>query len=374
MNVFSFRRFAALLRKEWLQMLRDPITLRFIIALPMMQLFLFGYAINSNPKNLPTGLLSVEHSKYERTLIAALRNTGYYDVSVLSSEAEAERGLAQGEFLFVINIPPNFDRSVDRGEAPSVLIDADASDPTAIINATAALAALSAALNRDLPPVRQKEPAPEPFQFVVHARYNPEQLTVLNIVPGLICIVLIFSTVFVTALSITRERERGTMENLLAMPVRPIEVMLAKIVPYVFVGYVQVVLILLISAFVFEMPVRGSIILLLVSLGLFIAGNLALGITFSTVSENQMQAIQFAQFTLLPSIFLSGFMFPFKGMPVWAQWAGEVFPTTHAIRIVRGLLLKGNRLPEILPELWPIALFTLVVVMVAIRFYRETLD
>ncbi|HWX14603.1 MAG TPA: ABC transporter permease [Methylocella sp.] len=374
MNVFSFRRFAALLRKEWLQMLRDPITLRFIIALPMMQLFLFGYAINSNPKNLPTGLLSVEHSKYERTLIAALRNTGYYDVSVLSSEAEAERGLAQGEFLFVINIPPNFDRSVDRGEAPSVLIDADASDPTAIINATAALAALSAALNRDLPPVRQKEPAPEPFQFVVHARYNPEQLTVLNIVPGLICIVLIFSTVFVTALSITRERERGTMENLLAMPVRPIEVMLAKIVPYVFVGYVQVVLILLISAFVFEMPVRGSIILLLVSLGLFIAGNLALGITFSTVSENQMQAIQFAQFTLLPSIFLSGFMFPFKGMPVWAQWAGEVFPTTHAIRIVRGLLLKGNRLPEILPELWPIAFFTLVVVMVAIRFYRETLD
>jgi ABC-2 type transport system permease protein len=374
MNMFSFRRFAALLRKEWLQMLRDPITLRFIIALPMMQLFLFGYAINSNPKNLPTGLLSVEHSKYERTLIAALRNTGYYDVSVLSSEAEAERGLAQGEFLFVINIPPNFDRSVDRGEAPSVLIDADASDPTAIINATAALAALSAALKRDLPPVRQKEPAPEPFQFVVHARYNPEQLTVLNIVPGLICIVLIFSTVFVTALSITRERERGTMENLLAMPVRPIEVMLAKIVPYVFVGYVQVVLILLISAFVFEMPVRGSIILLLVSLGLFIAGNLALGITFSTVSENQMQAIQFAQFTLLPSIFLSGFMFPFKGMPVWAQWAGEVFPTTHAIRIVRGLLLKGNRLPELLPELWPIALFTLVVVMVAIRFYRETLD
>ena len=374
MNVFSFRRFAALLRKEWLQMLRDPITLRFIIALPMMQLFLFGYAINSNPKNLPTGLLSVEHSKYERTLIAALRNTGYYDVSVLFSEAEAERGLAQGEFLFVINIPPNFDRSVDRGEAPSVLIDADTSDPTAIINATAALAALSAALKRDLPPVRQKEPAPEPFQFVVHARYNPEQLTVLNIVPGLICIVLIFSTVFVTALSITRERERGTMENLLAMPVRPIEVMLAKIVPYVFVGYVQVVLILLISAFVFEMPVRGSIILLLVSLGLFIAGNLALGITFSTVSENQMQAIQFAQFTLLPSIFLSGFMFPFKGMPVWAQWAGEVFPTTQSIRIVRGLLLKGNRLPEILPELWPIALFTLVVVMVAIRFYRETLD
>ncbi len=374
MSAFSFKRFVALLRKEWLQMTRDPITLRFIIALPMMQLFLFGYAINTNPKNLPAGLLSVEHSKYERTIIAALRNTGYYNISLLSSEAEAERALAQGELLFVINIPPNFDRSIDRGETPSVLVDADATDPTAIGYATAALPALAAVLNRDLPPVSQTEPLPPPFQFVVHARYNPEQLTVLNIVPGLICIVLIFSTVFVTALSITRERERGTMENLLAMPVRPIEVMLAKIVPYIFVGYVQVALILIVSILFFQLPVRGSVPLLLVALGLFIVGNLALGITFSTLSTNQMQAIQFAQFTLLPSIFLSGFMFPFKGMPIWAQWVGEVFPTTHAIRIVRGLLLKGNHLPDILPEVWPIALFTLAVVVIAIWCYRETLD
>ena len=374
MSAFSFKRFVALLRKEWLQMTRDPITLRFIIALPMMQLFLFGYAINTNPKNLPAGLLSVEHSKYERTIIAALRNTGYYNISLLSSEAEAERALAQGELLFVINIPPNFDRSIDRGETPSVLVDADATDPTAIGYATAALPALAAVLNRDLPPVSQTEPLPPPFQFVVHARYNPEQLTVLNIVPGLICIVLIFSTVFVTALSITRERERGTMENLLAMPVRPIEVMLAKIVPYIFVGYVQVALILIVSILFFQLPIRGSVPLLLVALGLFIVGNLALGITFSTLSTNQMQAIQFAQFTLLPSIFLSGFMFPFKGMPIWAQWVGEVFPTTHAIRIVRGLLLKGNHLPDILPEVWPIALFTLAVVVIAVWCYRETLD
>jgi ABC-2 type transport system permease protein len=339
-----------------------------------MQLFLFGYAINSNPKNLPAGLLSVEHSKYERSLIAALHNTGYYDVRVLSSEAEAERGLARGELLFVVNIPPDFDRAVDRGDTPSVLIDADASDPTAIINATAALPALAVALNRDLPPVRQTQSPPEPFQFVIHARYNPEQLTVLNIVPGLICIVLIFSTVFITALSITRERERGTMENLLAMPVRPIEVMLAKIVPYVFVGYIQVVLILTVSTLFFQLPIRGSVALLLVALGLFIASNLALGITYSTVAANQMQAIQFALFTLLPSLLLSGFMFPFKGMPVWAQWAGEIIPATHAMRIVRGLLLKGNRLPEILPELWPIALFAVAAITMAVWFYRETLD
>jgi ABC-2 type transport system permease protein len=371
---FSLKRFAALLRKEWLQVVRDPITLRFIIALPMMQLFLFGYAINTDPKNLPAGLLSVEHSKYERTILGALRDTGYYNISILSSEAEAERGLAQGKLLFVINIPPNFDRSVDRGETPSILVDADASDPTAIANATAALPALTTILNRDLPPVHQTEASPRPFQFVVHARYNPEQLTVLNIVPGLICVVLMISTLFVTSLSITRERERGTMENLLAMPVRPIEVMLAKIAPYVVVGYVQVALILIVSVVFFQLPIRGSILLLLVALGLFIAGNLALGITYSTIAANQMQAIQFAQFTLLPSIFLSGFMFPFKGMPIWAQWAGEVLPATHTIRIVRGLLLKGNHMPEIVPEVWPIAIFTLAVVVIAVWFYRETLD
>jgi len=371
---FSFKRLWALLRKEWIQVRRDAMTLRMIIALPIMQLFLFGYAINTNPQHLPSGLLSATHSKYERTLVAALRHTGYYDIRPMSSEAEAERALAQGEVLFVIEIPAEFDRAVDRGEKPSILVDADATDPSAIGNATAALAALSTALERDLPPLLQATPAAPPFQFVVHARYNPEQLTVLNVVPGLTCVVLMMSTLFITTLSITRERERGTMENLLAMPVRPIEVMLAKIVPYVFIGYIQVLLILIVSAFVFQLPIRGSIPLLLMALGLFIASNLALGIAFSTVAANQMQATQLAQFTLLPSFMLSGFMFPFRGMPAWAQWTGEIFPTTHAMRIVRGMLLKGNDLTAILPELWPIIGFTLAVVTVAVWFYRETLD
>ena len=374
MNQFSWARFLAVLHKEWIQIRRDPMTLRLIIALPVMQLFLFGYAINTDPKHLPTGLLSSEHSQYVRTIVAALRNTGYYDIRLFASEDEAERALAEGEVLFVINIPPNFERSVDRGETPAVLVDADATDPSAIGNATAALASLTGALNRDLPPKLQSEPAKPPFQFVVHARYNPEQLTVLNIVPGLVCVVLIFSTLLITTLSITRERERGTMENLLAMPVRPIEVMVAKIVPYIAIGYVQVVLIMAISAAVFDLPVRGSLFLLLLALGLFIASNLALGFTFSTIATSQMQAMQMAQFTLLPSILLSGFMFPFYGMPAWAQWAGEIFPTTHALRVVRGILLKGNGATEILPELWPIAAFTLVVGAIAIWSYRETLD
>jgi ABC transporter DrrB family efflux protein len=374
MTGVSFKRFLAVLRKEFIQIRRDPLTLRMIIALPVLQLFLFGYAINADPKHLPTGLLSADHSKYERTLIAALRNTGYYDIRPLASEAEAERGLADGELLFVVNIPPNFDRSVDRGEKPAVLMDADATDPSTIGNAAAALASVTVALDRDLPREVQSRPANLPFQFELHARYNPEQLTVLNIVPGLICIVLTISTLFVTTLSITRERESGTMENLLAMPVRPIEVMLAKVVPYIAVGYVQVILIVAIAAAVFGLPIRGSLPLLTAALGVFIASNLALGITFSTVARNQMQAIQMAQFTLLPSFLLSGFMFPFKGMPVWAQWAGEVFPVTHALRIVRGVLLKGNGFAEIVPELWPIAVFTLVVAVIATWSYRETID
>jgi ABC-type multidrug transport system permease subunit len=374
MNGFSFRRLSALLRKEWIQVRRDPFTLRLIIALPIMQLLLFGYAINTNPKHLATGLLAAEHSKYERTIVAALQNTGYYDIRTLSSEAAAEKALAEGNLLFVVNFPPNFDRSVDRGEAPSVLIDADATDPSAIGNATAALSGIADALSRDLPPNLQSQPTQPPFQFVIHARYNPEQLTVLNIVPGLICMVLIMSTLLVTTLAVTRERERGTLENLMAMPVRPIEIMLAKMAPYILIGYIQVLLILGISALVFQLPIRGSIPLLLLALGLFIASNLGLGLTFSTIATNQMQAIQMAQFTLLPSFLLSGFFFPFSGMPIWAQWIGELMPMTHAIRIIRGMLLKGNGVGEIAPELWPMALFTLIVMGVAAWFYRETLD
>jgi ABC-2 type transport system permease protein len=374
MTGFSFRRLLSLLRKEWIEVRRDAMTLRILIAIPIMQLFLFGYAINTDPKNLPTGLLSTDHSKYERTIIAEMKNSGYYNVIPLASEAEAEAGLAGGDLLFVIDIPPGFDRSVDRGESPTVLVDADATDPSAIGNATAALASLGADLQRDLPAIRQSAPQTPPFQFAIHARYNPEQLTVLNIVPGLICMILTFSTLFVTTLSITKEREHGTMENLLAMPVRPLEVMIAKITPYLIIGYIQLALILVASVLFFQLPVRGSIPLLLVALGLFMGCNLALGVTFSTISTNQMQATQLAQFWLLPSFLLSGFMFPFLGMPQWAQWVGEILPATHAMRIVRGILLKGNAWSEVAPDLWPIALFMLAVIAIAVWFYRETLD
>ena len=316
MNRFSFARLFAMLIKESLQMRRDRATVGLTVMLPLVQLFLFGYAINANPRHLPTGLLAAEHSTYERTLAAALQNTGYFDIRPMASEDEAEQALARGDVMFVLNIPPDFSRRVDRGEQPQVLMDADATDPTAIANATAAVVALNATvLNRDLPADMQVNPSQPPFQIVLHARYNPEQLTALNIVPGLIGLILTVSTLVMTTLAITRERESGTMENLLAMPVRPVEVMLGKIIPYVGLAYVQIALILLVSVTVFAVPVRGSIPLLLFALGVFIACNLAMGFAFSTMAKTQMQAQQLAQFGLLPSIMLSGFMFPFQGMP-----------------------------------------------------------
>jgi ABC-2 type transport system permease protein len=343
--------------------------------LPLIQLFLFGYAINANPRHLPTGLITAEHSTYERTLVAALQNTRYFDVKPFATEAAAEEALRRGDVMFVLNIPPDFSRRIDRGEQPQVLMDADATDPTAIANATAAVVALNATvLNRDLPVAMRVQPAQPPFQIVLHARYNPEQITALNIVPGLIGLILTVSTLVTTTLAITREREMGTMENLLAMPVRPVEVMLGKIIPYIGLAYVQTALILVVSVAVFDVPVRGSIPLLLLALGVFIACNLAMGFTFSTLAQTQMQAQQLSQFGLLPSIMLSGFMFPFQGMPTWARWVGEAVPLTHTLRICRGMLLKGNGLTDIWPDLWPMLVFALVVGAIAVSLYRETLD
>jgi ABC-2 type transport system permease protein len=307
--------------------------------------------------------------------VAALQNTEYFDIHPFATEDAAEQALARGDVLFVLNIPPDFSRRIDRGEQPQVLMDADATDPTAIANATAAVVALNATvLNRDLPVAMRVQPSQPPFQIVLHARYNPEQITALNIVPGLIGLILTVSTLVMTSLAITRERESGTMENLLAMPVRPIEVMLGKIIPYVGLAYVQTALILTVSVLVFHVPVRGSIPLLLFALGVFIACNLAMGFTFSTMARTQMQAQQLAQFGLLPSIMLSGFMFPFQGMPTWARTIGEAVPLTHTLRICRGVLLKGNGLSQIWPDLWPMMLFAVVVGAIAVSMYRETLD
>jgi ABC-2 type transport system permease protein len=374
---FSWRRFVAVLRKEFVQMRRDRLTFAMIAGIPILQLVLFGYAINTDPKRLPTAVVSADESVFSRSLVWGLQNTGYFQVSRrLASEAEADRLLELGIVQFVVHIPVDFSRKLIRGERPALLVEADATDPAATSNAVNALIALSeTVLERDLTGSLQAlKNAPPPFELRVQRRYNPEGITQYNIVPGLMGVILTMTMVMMTALAVTRERERGTMENLLATPVRPSEVMAGKIVPYIIVGYLQVTLILIAAKLLFAVPMLGSLALLSACLIVFIAANLSVGFTFSTLAKNQLQAMQMTFFFFLPSLLLSGFMFPFRGMPVWAQALGEVFPLTHFLRIVRGILLKGNSVAEILPELWPIALFLLLAAAVALKRYRETLD
>jgi len=374
---FNFRRFCAMVVKEFIQMRRDRMTFGMMIGVPMLQLMLFGYAINSNPKHLPTAVYSQDNGVFARTIIWGMRNSSYFDiVSEPKNEKEIQTLLAENKVQFVVQIPVDFSRNVLRGEKPDLLLEADATDPTAVGYAIASMNQLTPViLNRDLTgPLTKLRGGSAPFNLVVQQHYNPENITQYNIVPGLMGVMLTMTMVMITALAITRERERSTMENLLSTPVRPAEVIIGKMIPYIMVGYVQVTLILLAAKFLFDVPIIGSVPLLIVLTLLFILAHLAVGITFSTVAKNQLQAMQMAMFFFLPSLLLSGYMFPFRGMPGWAQAIGECLPLTHFLRIVRGILLKGNGLAEIAPDLWPIALFLVVMVTIGIKRYRQTLD
>ncbi len=373
----SLPRFWAIVMKEFIQMRRDRVTFAMMIGIPLMQLLLFGFAINSDPKHLPTAIRAADQGPFARTLVAALRTSGYFAlVREAATEAEADHLLKLGEVQFVINIPQDFSRRLLRGESPTLLIEADATDPAATGPAISAVRAIAdSVLNRDLTgPLARLRARAGPINFAIHAHYNPENITQYNIVPGLMGVVLTMTMVIITALAITRERERGTMENLLATPVRPVEVMVGKILPYIAVGYIQVTLIVLAARLIFGVPMIGSLALLYGVALFFIAANLAVGITFSTLAKNQLQAVQMAVFFFLPSILLTGFMFPFRGMPEWAQWVGTCLPNTHFLRIVRGILLKGNGLAEIAPEIWPLLLFLAVAMTIGVKRYRQTLD
>lgn len=374
---FSFSRMWAMVRKEFVQMRRDRITFAMMIMIPLMQLILFGYAINSDPKHLPTAVISADHGPFSRTLLQAMKNSTYFDfVAEYKTEEQGKRALALGDVQFVVNIPVDFSRRLARGERPTVLMEADATDPAAVGNALGTMNQLaSQALNRDLTgPLAALRQGQSPIQVVIHKAYNPEGETQYNIVPGLMGVVLTMTLVIITGLAMTRERERGTMENLLTTPVRPLEVIMGKLIPYILVGYVQISLIMLAAKILFQVPFLGNLFLLYVSSIIFIAANLAVGLTFSTVAQNQLQAVQMAFFFFLPSILLSGFMFPFRGMPVWAQYIGQALPLTHYLRLIRGILLKGNGISEALPHIWPIVVFTVVAVFVAVKRYRQTLD
>ncbi len=370
-------RIYAVLSKELIQMRRDRLTFAMMIGIPIMQLVLFGFAINNDPKDLPTAALVQDHGPYSRTLLSALENTGYFAIETeVRSEAEARRQLQSGAANFVVTIPQDFERDLMRGDRPQLLIQADATDPAATSNALAAVQRLpELGLHQELRgALAPQNPGPPAFDLVIHRLYNPEGITAYNIVPGLIGVVLTMSTILMTSLALTRETERGTMENLLAMPLRPIEVMLGKVLPYIAIGCVQVVVILAAARILFDVPIQGSITLLFAMLLVFIAANVCLGYTFSTLAKTQMQAMQMTFFFFLPSILLSGFMFPFRGMPGWAQMIGEILPLTHFQRIARGILLKGSGFAETAPQLLPICAFLAVVGTIALLRYRRTLD
>jgi ABC-2 type transport system permease protein len=371
-SAFWHRTFAVLV-KEFIQLRRDRVSFAMIVMVPIMQILLFGYAINTTPRDLPTAVLLEEHSDLSRSILAALQNTRYFKVTQLpANEAELDRMFASGQVLFGIEIPANFERAVRRGESPSMLVIADATDPVAAGSALGALGQLvQTALSheRNIP-----ESAPPAFQIRTHSRYNPAAVTQWNIVPGLVGTILTMTMLIFTALAVTREIERGTMETLLSMPISPVEIMLGKIVPYILVGFVQACLIVTLGVVLFGVPVLGNLAVLAALSTLFIATNLSVGYTFSTVAQNQLQAVQMTFMFFLPNILLSGFMFPFAGMPLWAQWLGEALPLTHYLRIVRSVMLKGSGFEDLRYEAVALFILMLVAMTIAVTRFRRTLD
>jgi len=376
-NGFSVGRWWSIVLKEFLQLRRDRVTFAMIIVIPLVQLTLFGFAINTDPKHMQTAIIAADQSEFTRSYLAALRNSDYFTiVGELPDEEAGRAALAQGRVQFVINIPADFTRRLLRGERPALLVEADASDPTATGLALAAVQQFAQSVaDKDLTgPLASLAGGQPAFDVQVHRLYNPEGITQYNVVPGLMGVILTMTMVMMTGLAMTRERERGTMENLLATPVRPLEVISGKIIPYIAIGLVQATIILVASRYVFHVPFSGDLVAVYLSALLFIAANLTVGITLSSLAQNQLQGVQLTFFYFLPNILLSGFMFPFQGMPGWARVIGSLLPLTYFNRLIRGILLKGNGWVDLWPSVWPLMVFTVVVMTVAVRFYRRTLD
>ncbi len=377
MRRFSLARFLAILMKEFIQMLRDRTTFAMMIGIPVMQLLLFGYAINTDPHHLPTLAEINDDSPLARAIVAGMETSDYFTfLGPISGEREAEAALSSGKASFVIVIPPGFERDVIRGARPEILIAADASDPTAVGSAVGALSGIvERAIAQTLTgPLAVAEASPGPFSVVVHRKYNPERRTSLNIVPGLLAIILAMTMTAITSVAIVREVERGTMETLISTPARPFEVMMGKILPYVLVGYIETVLFLLAAMTLFSVPFTGSVAAFLVGFNIYIVINLAIGFMVSTVARTQMQAMQISFFTILPTILLSGFIFPFAGMPGWARAIGSVLPATHFLRIVRKVMLKFGGFAEIRQDLAALAVIAVIVTILSLLRYRRTLD
>ncbi len=373
---FSWARLWGLFIKEFTQFRRDRSTFAMIISLPIVQLLLFGYAINTNPRHLPAALVNMDRGQFSRTLIHGLQNTEYFNFKFFpASEQAAEKEMMTHQVLFSLHIPPNFSRQLVRGEHPAALLEVDGTDPVSVAYAVAASNGLmNSVFQYDLNGIVKQAPTTAPAQLIVHTRYNPAGITQYNIVPGLLGTILTMTFVMVAAMALTREKERGTLETLLATPLRPLEVIMGKATPFVIVGYLQIFIILLIARWFFNVPLVGSSVLLLVLSLPFILANLAVGITVSTLARSQLEASQLSIFFFLPSMLLSGFAFPFRGMPIWAQWLANALPLTHFINIVRGIMLKGVTFTDTWVDVWPMLVFMGVMLAIALKRYRRTLD
>ncbi|MBS1229509.1 MAG: ABC-type multidrug transport system, permease component [Proteobacteria bacterium] len=370
---FSFSRWLGIMLKEFIQLKRDRLTFGMIVGIPIIQLLLFGFAINSDPKQLPTAVVMADPGPFARAYVAAMQNSDYFRIVGSVDERQADDLLDRSEVQFVVTFAPGFHRDLVRGKSPVLLVEADATDPMATSGAIAVLNHLGAEVFApDLPGLER--PTAAPLELRVHRRYNPEGLTAYHIVPGLLGVILTLTLVLMTGLAMTRERERGTFENLLATPATPVEVMTGKIVPYILIGLIQVTLILAAARWIFDVPMHGSLLLLYAVVLLFICANLLLGITFSSIARNQLQAMQMTFFFFLPSMLLSGFMFPFRGMPQWAQMVGNALPLTHFLVLVRGIMLKGNGIEQLWDHSWPIMLFIAAVLAIGLKTFRKTLD
>lgn len=376
-DVFSFSRLWGLIVKEFTQFKRDRSTFVMVISLPIVQLILFGLAINTNPHFLPAALINSDNGVFSRTLIQGMQNTQYFSFDHYPhSEQAAAEMMARHQVLFTLNIPPDFSRQLVRGQRPSVLLEVDGTDPVSVSYAmSAATNLLPSVFQYDLVgPLQHLNQTNSPVNFIVHTKYNPSAITQYNIVPGLLGVVLTMTFVMVASMALTREREQGTMENLLATPILPVEVIIGKAAPFLLVGYAQVIIVLTIAVWFFNVPLLGSVTLLLILTLPFILANLFVGIMVSTMSKTQLEASQASIFFFLPSLLLSGFAFPFKGMPIWAQWIGNVLPLTHFVNIVRGIMLKGIGFLDAWTDIWPILVFMLVMLVIALKRYRQTLD
>ena len=373
MQGFSFSRWLGILLKEFIQLRRDRLTFGMIVGIPIIQLMLFGFAINSDPKHLPTAVVVADPGPFARSYVAAMANSQYFTIVGQVDQRQAGELLDRSEVQFVVTFPAGFHRDLVRGRSPTLLVEADATDPMATGGAISVLRQLGNEVFAADLPGRQAATTP-PVDLRIHRRYNPEGITAYNVVPGLLGVILTMTMVLMTGLAMTRERERGTFENLLSTPATPLEVMTGKIVPYILIGLLQVTLVLLAARWIFDVPMHGSLLLLYAVVLLFICANLTLGITFSSIAQNQLQAMQMTFFFFLPSMLLSGFMFPFRGMPEWAQVIGSILPLTHFLLLVRGILLKGNGLDTVWDQAWPILAFIAVVLAVGLKTFRRTLD